>query len=214
MFWRATFDLSICPVEQSCVPLRVQPSIGKQACVRREGRAGKSAWPCCTHALQPAVFVLECGHAGVRAARVMRWEERLAALRDARRWRHALALALHVLAAARISAGLAAKPSREPCSNPETFTKGSGGEATDPDQGSSAGAAAPERARLRALPSRGDGRGADVDAVGSALVVLMLGFLDAALASASPHRSCCSLHDRRRRNQAGGAVCLWAQAVS
>ncbi|KAK9840784.1 hypothetical protein WJX81_004448 [Elliptochloris bilobata] len=78
---------------------------------------------------------------GVRAARVMRWEERLAALRDARRWRHALALALDILAAAHA---------------------------------------------IRALPSRGDGRGADVSAVGNALVALLLGFLDAALASGEP----------------------------
>lgn len=119
----------------------------------------------------------------------MRWEERLAALRDARRWRHALALALHVLAAARASAGLAGKPSRDPASNPETPVKGADENAADPGQGSSAAAAAPERARLRALPSRGDGRGADVDAVGSALVALLLGFLDAALASARPPRS-------------------------
>ena len=122
--------------------------------------------------------------AGVRAARVMRWEERLAALRDARRWRHALALGLHVLAAARASAGLAGRPSRDPASNPETPVKGADGDGGDPGQGFSA--AAPERARLRALPSRGDGRGADVDAVGSALVALLLGFLAAALASARP----------------------------
>lgn len=115
--------------------------------------------------------------AGVRSARVMRWEERLAVLREARRWRHALLLALDILAAARTSAGLSLSP--DPGQG-----QGRDGAA---EAGNSGGTAA------RALPSRGDGRGADVTAVGSALIALLLGFLDASLASARPTRHCKSV---------------------
>ena len=43
-----------------------------------------------------------CGHAGVRGARVLTWQERLGALRDMGRWEHALALALQLLESARV----------------------------------------------------------------------------------------------------------------
>jgi hypothetical protein len=106
------------------------------------------------------------GHAGVRAARVLRWEERLALLRDAGRWRHALLLGLDILAAARASAARGGASPAEPGFEP-------GGEP--------GGAPRPP---ARAAPSRGDGRGADVAAVSAALVAALLGFLDAALACA------------------------------
>jgi len=107
----------------------------------------------------------------VRAARVLRWEERLALLRDAGRWRHALLLGLDILAAARASAARGGASPAEPGFEP-------GGEP--------GGAPRPP---ARAAPSRGDGRGADVAAVSAALVTALLRFLDAALACARASRA-------------------------
>ena len=44
-----------------------------------------------------------CGSAGVRVARLMTWQERLATLRDIGRWRHALLWGLTLLEAAQVA---------------------------------------------------------------------------------------------------------------
>ncbi|KAK9804391.1 hypothetical protein WJX72_010740 [[Myrmecia] bisecta] len=93
---------------------------------------------------------------GVRTARLLSWQERLAALRDMGAWEHALHLGLAALQVAR-SSQAASTPGEQTPDGPLANAE---------------------------LPWPGAGRGADVAAIATALQNLLLGYLDAALPQA------------------------------
>ncbi|KAL3136710.1 hypothetical protein ABBQ38_005943 [Trebouxia sp. C0009 RCD-2024] len=109
---------------------------------------------------------------GVRSARLLSWQERLAGLRDLGLWDHALWLGLHIYQAASPPAVEASQArcfcKQVLCAKQQRACKlSTGGERGG---GSAAGSM-----------WREEGEGADLSAVSAALTALLLGYLDAAL---------------------------------